>query len=122
MGLFAGELRAGIGEAARKMTEARLAGDHFSAEAYRGGCVTCGASPPATVSGHPPSPRTPARPARACGEDAAAPAPGRCRLRSVERADAVTAKRAGVPPVNAAGEWRRCHRQDAGELARREIM
>jgi hypothetical protein len=35
MGLFADELRAGISEAARKMTEARLAGDHFSAEAYR---------------------------------------------------------------------------------------
>ncbi len=35
MGVFADELRAGIGEAARKMTEARLAGDHFSAEAYR---------------------------------------------------------------------------------------
>jgi hypothetical protein len=35
MGLFADELRAGIGEAARKLAEARLAGDHFSAEAYR---------------------------------------------------------------------------------------
>jgi hypothetical protein len=35
MGVFAEELRAGVGEAARKMAEARLAGDHFSAEAYR---------------------------------------------------------------------------------------
>ena len=35
MALFADELRAGIGEAARKMTEAQLAGDHFSAGAYR---------------------------------------------------------------------------------------
>jgi hypothetical protein len=35
MGLFADELRAGMGEAARKLAEARLAGDHFSAEAYR---------------------------------------------------------------------------------------
>ena len=34
MGLFADELRAGIGEAARKMTEARMVGDHFSAGAY----------------------------------------------------------------------------------------
>jgi hypothetical protein len=35
MGVFADEPRAGIGEAARKLTEARMAGDHFSAEAYR---------------------------------------------------------------------------------------
>jgi hypothetical protein len=35
MGVFADELQASIGEAARKMTEARLAGDDFSAEAYR---------------------------------------------------------------------------------------
>ena len=35
MGQFAEELRAGIDEAARKMTEARLAGDHYGAETYR---------------------------------------------------------------------------------------
>jgi hypothetical protein len=35
MGQFADELHAGIDEAARKMTEARLAGDHYGAEAYR---------------------------------------------------------------------------------------
>jgi hypothetical protein len=35
MGLRADELRARIGEAARKLTEARLVGDHFGAEAYR---------------------------------------------------------------------------------------
>jgi hypothetical protein len=35
MRLFADELRAGIGEAARKMAEARLAGDDYGAEAYR---------------------------------------------------------------------------------------
>ncbi len=34
MGVFADELRAGIGEAARKMIGARLAGDHFTAETY----------------------------------------------------------------------------------------
>ena len=35
MGLLAEELRAGIDEAARKMTEARLASDHYGAEAWR---------------------------------------------------------------------------------------
>lgn len=35
MRVFADELRAGIGEAARKMAEARLAGDDYGAEAYR---------------------------------------------------------------------------------------
>ncbi len=35
MGVFADELRAGIDEAARKMTEARLAGDDYGTEAYR---------------------------------------------------------------------------------------
>ena len=35
MGQFAEELRAGIDEAARKMTEARLAGDDYGAETYR---------------------------------------------------------------------------------------
>jgi hypothetical protein len=35
MGVFADELRAGMAEAARKMTEARLAGDDYGAEAYR---------------------------------------------------------------------------------------
>ena len=35
MGAFADELRAGMGEAARKMTGARLAGDDYGAEAYR---------------------------------------------------------------------------------------
>jgi hypothetical protein len=35
MGQFADELRAGIDEAARKMTEARLVGDHYGAESYR---------------------------------------------------------------------------------------
>jgi hypothetical protein len=35
MGLLAEELRAGIDEAARKMTEARLAGDDYGAETYR---------------------------------------------------------------------------------------
>lgn len=35
MRLFADELRAGINEAARKMAEARLAGDDYGAEAYR---------------------------------------------------------------------------------------
>jgi hypothetical protein len=33
--MFADELRAGIGEAARKVAEARLAGDDYGAEAYR---------------------------------------------------------------------------------------
>lgn len=33
--MFADELRAGIGEATRKMAEARLAGDDYGAEAYR---------------------------------------------------------------------------------------
>ncbi len=35
MGPFADELHAGIDEAARKMTEARLAGDNYGAQAYR---------------------------------------------------------------------------------------
>lgn len=35
MRVFADELRAGIGEAARKIAEARLAGDDYGAEAYR---------------------------------------------------------------------------------------
>jgi hypothetical protein len=35
MGAFADELRGGIAEAARKMTEARLTGDYYRAEAYR---------------------------------------------------------------------------------------
>ena len=35
MGVFADELRAGIDETARKLTEARLAGDDYGAEAYR---------------------------------------------------------------------------------------
>jgi hypothetical protein len=35
MGQFADQLHAGIDEAARKMTEARLAGDDYGAEAYR---------------------------------------------------------------------------------------
>jgi len=35
MGAFADELRAGIDEAARKMADARLAGDNYGAEAYR---------------------------------------------------------------------------------------
>lgn len=34
MGVFADELRGGIGEAARKMIQARVVGDHFSAETY----------------------------------------------------------------------------------------
>ena len=32
---FADELRAGVDEAARKMAEARLAGDDYGADAYR---------------------------------------------------------------------------------------
>ncbi len=35
MGVFADELRTAIDEAARKMAEARLAGDNYGAEAYR---------------------------------------------------------------------------------------
>ena len=35
MGQFADQLHAGIDEAARKMSEARLAGDNYGAEAYR---------------------------------------------------------------------------------------
>ena len=35
MGYFAEELRTGIDEAARKMAEARQAGDDYAAEAYR---------------------------------------------------------------------------------------
>lgn len=35
MGEFADEVRAGIDEAARKMTEARAGGDDYGAEAYR---------------------------------------------------------------------------------------
>jgi hypothetical protein len=35
MGVFADELRAAIDEAARKMTEARRAGDEYGADSYR---------------------------------------------------------------------------------------
>jgi hypothetical protein len=35
MGVFADELPAAMGETARKMAEARLAGDDYAAEAYR---------------------------------------------------------------------------------------
>jgi hypothetical protein len=68
-GVFADELRAGIAEAGRNMTEARLAGDDYGAEADREGCGTCGASPPPWRRDIPPGPRTPVT---TCGDDAAA--------------------------------------------------
>lgn len=103
MGVLADELRADLGEKARKMTEARLVGDQFSTGSVASGCGTCDALPPSRSRGVRRGCGARAVLARGCGEDAAAPAPGRCRLRSMARADAVTVKRAGGPSGNGAG-------------------
>ncbi len=51
MGVFADELRAGIDEAARKLIEARLAGDDYGAAAYASGSGSCAVSRTGTGSG-----------------------------------------------------------------------
>jgi len=72
MGVFADELRAGIDEAARKMTEARLAGDDYGTEAYRERLGFLRRVAHRHGLGPWPCPEPAARPARARDEDAAA--------------------------------------------------
>jgi hypothetical protein len=72
MGQFADEVRAGIDEAARKMTEARAGGDDYGAEAYRERLGFLRRVAHRHGLGPWPCPEPAAAPARARSEDAAA--------------------------------------------------